>query len=145
MNWLVNLENWHQRNNMRILLIGLVLFLIGCTSTVKSPPKLLVIDWQKAFDHARAGHTVRLTIVDAATTDKSAFTVYLVDNRSVVYKHVVANLAFYVQDPCSFVVDLSPTLNRLDVPPSNETVIMLDGLKKSVNVSYKDMKVELVD
>jgi hypothetical protein len=125
---------------MRNIFAFLGLFALGCTAT---QPKLEFADWTKAFEHAKAGHTVRLTLEDVSTPNDTPFTVYLIDNQSVAYKHVVASLAFYGQNPASFMVDVSPVLNRLDGPPSSETVILLECFKNE-KVTYKSIKIELV-
>lgn len=100
----------------------------------------MLTDWDKAWNHAKTGGTVRLTLEQLWSQDNSSVKVYLTDRAK---RHLVATVAFYGRNPASFLLDLGPTLTTLKSPPSQQAGIgLVSGDKKKVNV--KKMTVTLV-
>ena len=101
-------------------------------------PKPLT-DWQKAYNHAKTGQTVRLTVNDVLTPGGEDFAVYLVDAHK---EYLIAWAAFHPNKPAkatNFAFNLSFALLKLDKPPSDEAKIVL----KADNVEVTFSKVEI--
>ena len=122
-----------KEDRMRWILIIFTLFLAGCQSQ-------LDCSWKQAHEAALAGNAVRLTLTDVGTPNGESFQVVLKDDRQ---RHVVANAAFYVQNPSTFLFDLSPVLKDMKQPPSSKAVIVLIG-ENGVKVKCARITIEIV-
>ena len=95
-----------------------------------------LVDWEKAWQHAKSGKTVRLTAHNVKTPNNNPFTFFLVDGDK---KYKIGMVSFFAKKPSNFMFNLSSTLIEMPVPPSN--II----LKTSIPVMSSSVEVELAD
>lgn len=117
----------------------LIMSIIASSVLVMAEPEKAVVDWDKAYAHAKTGKTVRLTLIEVTTANNESFDVYLKEGRK---ETLVGSASFHINGPADFALSATDVLAKMRKAPSDRTQIYLKT--KAAKIEMKSFKVELL-